>query len=675
MAGVQKKVKDAVLLLKSFVQSPQNQALARIKTQSYKDFETLCQVDFKALSNGKGLREIRNTFKVLLNYLKKYHEQEEAQDLMVLVERAIHKLDEYHTLTEHEIGKVANTNEYSKLKEFYYSKILAQEVEIEEKKVGIHDLETVQKDRDYDLFYIKQEGGGRFFDKSLIRKIRAASDYSHLQIEDTLLDPVLSYQEIHDFDVQSIARFIFDKNYHKIQDFLQQTFDFRDTVLFMTARKALMALMLAGYEKNSLINAPKKTCMTYFSDFQTYLRNVIQSLDFIQLVSFETTKTEPQHVLVDCILSICATLYTSDLPDHSHFSITKELIDRGKKRKMPKDQPLEKTLLSDKLEDQNDEFSLELEHYVHGPILKVWDFLQDTEQHYVFDAIMQGNIPYTLFDLEIGGFSTSCLRLPCPTQQEFINKVKIIEEFKDFIRGMQIKDKTYKHLLINLQDRTSSKEYPRSIALETFQKEAEFARHIYVLTLPKNTDFYQQKGIYQEIETAKEFIYALKMQIESGEECGFFFPEILKPSLSSHFIERMLKILHEGFFEGKKKLTEDEKKAFIELAYLSIQLKAIEEIKPQTFSLTCKDAIDDGGVSNAVLYCFLLFLKQEQIDERFLHRLLFEIPMMLRERGMIQEDFQRFDITLKAIEKSLKKTTLKELNQLFELDVLKIRII
>ncbi len=46
-----------------------------------------------------------------------------------------------------------------------------------------------------------------------------------------------------------------------------------------------------------------------------------------------------------------------------------------------------------------------------------------------------------------------------------------------------------KHLMVNLNDRTSWHEYVRSAGLENLQKNAEFSQQFFVLTLPKDTDF------------------------------------------------------------------------------------------------------------------------------------------------------------------------------------------
>jgi len=62
----------------------------------------------------------------------------------------------------------------------------------------------------------------------------------------------------------------------------------------------------------------------------------------------------------------------------------------------------------------------------------------------------------------------------------------VIEEFKGFLRHIEMKKGVEKHLLFNLQDRTSWEEHARCQALEDLEHHAEFNNQLVVVTLPKN---------------------------------------------------------------------------------------------------------------------------------------------------------------------------------------------
>ena len=135
------------------------------------------------------------------------------------------------------------------------------------------------------------------------------------------------------------------------------------------------------------------------------------------------------------------------------------------------------------------------------------------------------------------------------------------------------------------------------------------------------------------------------------EGCGFHFPPIAQVAIGAPFLDRLFKLVHKLIFKDKKKLSIEERKSFIDLVYLLLQIKIIEAVSPTTFSLSCKDAIDDGAASSALLYCFIYLMQGKKMARcrAMLDRLIFDIPMMIRERVMIEDDFVRLHATLKLL--------------------------
>ena len=144
--------------------------------------------------------------------------------------------------------------------------------------------------------------------------------------------------------------------------------------------------------------------------------------------------------------------------------------------------------------------------------------------------------------------------MPSPTKQFLIHQAQIVEEFQGFLRSFPQTAK--KHLLINLQDRTSWQEHARSIALEDLQKQAEFRDSIMVISIPKSTEFYYQTGSYLNLNQASSFKKQLKEQVESGPACGFFFPPKISEKEINQFTDSCVEKVHEHFYGEKKQLLE-----------------------------------------------------------------------------------------------------------------------
>lgn len=148
---------------------------------------------------------VREIFRVILHYLKDFYKKEYGQvsdsntlegikAIMVLVGEAAKKLDKY-TKIFHQTQSVTDLKEYRQLQEFYRTKIARPLDEgvvnqwifgltLGKGKAGRErifravpkktdkltntkhlfvDLETVKKDTEYELFFIRKEDGSRFF--------------------------------------------------------------------------------------------------------------------------------------------------------------------------------------------------------------------------------------------------------------------------------------------------------------------------------------------------------------------------------------------------------------------------------------------------------------------------------------------------------------------------------
>jgi len=199
-------------------------------------------------------------------------------------------------------------------------------------------------------------------------------------------------------------------------------------------------------------------------------------------------------------------------------------------------------------------------------------------------------------------------------------------------------------LIVNLQDRTSWKEYARARALESLQINAEFSHQLFVLTLPKDTAFYYQTNEYINLNKAEDFIESFRAQLSMPEENGFLFPPQVKKEKLNQFIEAVLPAIHKWFFGEKNSLTRRNRENFIEIFYQFLILKCIDELNLNVLGFVCKDGIDTSSAQQGIFYGFLKIYNQQfnAKEEQDSLRSLFYMPALFtRERAIDQERFIR----------------------------------
>ncbi len=244
------------------------------------------------------------------------------------------------------------------------------------------------------------------------------------------------------------------------------------------------------------------------------------------------------------------------------------------------------------------------------------------------------------------------IRIPSPTHQEVVSKACVVEEFKSYLASLSDGISSEHHLLINLQDRTSWREHARCLALEELDNQSEGRSQVTVVTLAKDTDFYWQESPYDIDNHADTFIQNFREQLED-DKCGFHFPEDMREELFPQFVHQLLDSVHRTFFEERNVLDIQERRDFIEIAYLFLELKLLDILRPDAFSLVCKDGVDISSPSNGLLFLFMKLLNQDEITESGLDQLnvmLYSQSFLLRERVIIKKRINRMIDALRAVE-------------------------
>lgn len=638
----------------------------------------------------KTVNVIKETFKVVLDYLNKIHKKEDPpsknkktlegiKTIMVLVGEAAQKLDKYTHLFKgvQNEKRISQLKEYRQLQNFYRTKIarLLEEKKVvkeimkpleravsgseEERIVGrcdvedaLENLNVVKQDLEYEFFFLKKEDGERFFNRKLLRNITLACDFGEdVEVTNFSEDPLIYIKNWQDKDFQISAKNILYTVSNPLNEFYAEAMKYKEMKMVSLANKTVMALMLAANPGNLLRHSALKSCYKYFIDFLHFLRAILHSRDYQKIITYPPDKSKRiLYTLIYLIHSLCTSLYLHIPAKQELIAMINNLIEKDQKPVAS----TKKHLIAHRMENSYESIVKILKQHPNGPLFKIFDLLQEGSIP-MFDTLFLDNIPCHLFDIYIGEEKSSFIRLPSPTYQEFIDKAYVAEEFKGMLRDYVSSSIERRHLLFNLQDRTSWKEHSRCLVLEELQRFPEFGKTILVVTLAMDTDFYNQTTPYDDLDDVDSFLEQFKEHI-SSESSGFYFPEPLKRALYPDFIDKVILMIHEVFFSCKKVLSREERKIFIDIFYLFLQLKVMDLVNPDTISLTCKDSIDVGGCANALFYSFLKIIEGrgfEKEDYNFLNAILFVPSLLIRERSISSARFYRIIKVLHVLQEVL----------------------
>lgn len=632
---------------------------------------------------------LKDLFHVILHYLRSFYKKEyrymanqQATEglkaIMVVVGEAAKKLDQRKDFfAGTKLKSVTDMPEYKHLQEFYLSRIarkidegllskwimgLSQRLMEQQREVATPplaltsskhvfvDMEAVKKDTEYELFFIRKENGDRFFSPRLIRNIKLVCDFGDRIGDSKEDDPLESISvwrdEIACVSAQNILQFVAPQ----ITKFYHEVSKDHENDLPVYLGKALMALMLCSNSHNIAKDSSVKSCSDYFIDFQDFLQQALHTRDYEKMIAYPPSKgNKTAYCLLDLANALCQAFfasmhgYQSTIPHIDHL-VQEALQDQ--ETQLPKNGELSEFLTA-----EFSALSSLLKRHANGPLIKVLEVLEEGNYH-AYDPVHQGNIPSQMFSIDALTKHIVHIHLPCPTHQEYMNKVSIVEEFKGFLRALKTDDNKHNFLVVNLQDRTSWRDHHRSVVLEELQKHPDFAHQLTVVTLPKDTEFYHQEAPYNTDNRVEDFLKHFKEHLKD-ENCGFFFPEHIKKALFPDFINKLLPAVHQVFFGNRNSLTRERRKDFIEIVYLFLELKLLELVRPEGFSLSCKDGVDCGPAASGLLYIFLKLMEEPKLSQEELEQLrviLHAPPLIVRERMMRSEYFHRMLNAIKEIE-------------------------
>jgi hypothetical protein len=638
------------------------------------------------------VKEVRETFRVILNYLHNFYEKEYhyvadpeinegIKTIMVLVGEAAKKLDKYTTLFHHHKAvSVTELKEYKRLQEFYLTRISHKvdegmlgkwilaltnrmtpppqkpsKVTLKPKSLTKHvfvDLDGVKKDSEYELFFIRKEDGTRFFNPRVIRNIKLVCDFGDYFTERKKEDdPLESLNAWQDHFAHVLAKQILHPISELATAFYHCNIKTQTSELGDCLSKALVALMLSSDAHNLLHDLSLKCSIDYLKDFEHFMRQALHTREYQKLIAYPPKKSDVESTcLLELSQALCKALFVYTQGDVNLVNRIAELVKEAAREVSPEHAHASGNLIWNRLASNHAALVKMMKRHPNGPLFKVLDLLENGSYN-AFDPISQNNLPHQMYSLYVDNRRIINVHLPSPIYQEFIQKATVIEEFKAFLRALD-PSIGEKHLLFNLQDRTSWREHARSIALEDLQKLSDFSNRLTVVTLPKDTEFYYQLPPYQEENHAEVFMKRFKEQIKN-EESGFYFPPQIKEALFPEFVDEVIHTVHRVFFSGKNVLLREHRINFIELVYQFLELKIIELVHPSSMSFTCKDGVDIGSTASAELFLFLKLLSEEGLSERdfdLLNYVLYGSSISVRQRVILPERFQRLLNVVKTLE-------------------------
>lgn len=670
---------------------------------------------------------VLDTYKVILNYLRHFYKREHGKliehesiegikTVMVLVGEAAKKVDRYSRLfVGQSIGSVKQTKEFRELVTFYQRKIApigGQEslsrwmskipvknfIHVPEKndkpavlpKATEHvfiDLDSVKKDVEHELFFIRKADGSRFFGPRLLRNIKLVCNFEQyvgqeVESEVAAGEPVQELKVWKDHAFQCIARNILRQNWHSIDQYVKACHRHYNNDLAMILYRLVVALMLSANQVPKIQEFAKGSS-DYFKDCLLFLREVLSHTDFQRIVTYPPKDEESiQSKILFLVHEVCRELYLGFHTSFDVSSLINQLIARGRADIVKTEPFVEPEVLqfATRMSLDYDAMMHAMQHFGHTSLMQTIQMLQ-SGQVSGYDPILMQNIPGCLFDMFTKGKRIAILRVPSPTTQDYIQKAHVCEEFKAFIRSLARGVHGKKHLVLNLQDRTGWKEFARCHAIEEIQKKEEFNKSLVVVSMSKESDFYHQVGPYQDLTSMKEFMQMLLEHVES-ENTGCSYPQKLRSALfGSGFAEQLAVAIHELFFAGKNVLSRHARMDFIELFYLFMQLKIIELVQPTSLSFTCKDGIDISLPACIELFLALKLINDRAIskeEEEYINLVLYSPAVLIRGRNLFLDRFNRLNTITKVIEavaeergsKQLHHDVLQKLSPLFDTDVL-----
>lgn len=592
---------------------------------------------------------IKNSFDVLSKYLNALYSSKQMllkdkdylsslKAVMVIAEEAYGKLDLVSKIFG-QSKEALGASEFSTLFDFYLKKVnfkvehivgqAFRNAELEQKIAdtdlrGIRNLEVIRKDKEYELFFIKDEDGQNHFSKNLLRHAQLLGTFDELFLSFSGEDPFIKMKYVDDRLKQKRFLQIRNKIQGKVDYFIKESYRYKKHPFVSLSVQSLMALFLASNPAFVLQNDPAKACFEFTNDLFLFLDSLVNKPEFY--------KTEIRNQLLQDKGVLGAQGLVKAMLSELFFSssdpsvIAEYLYVFANKPHLEQFAPMS---FFDQLLSFDQSLRAYLLNFPSGPIMKALDFMKEEIKPQKF-APMRSKLPENSFDFCTKHKTISVVHLPSPTIQKDI----LFAEIDPFFESLLTTIKDSKSLLIDLED--SQDHYAKARLRALFK---DVSDSLEVVNIPRKGMFYEQTDVHAFIEDAEEFKgYFAQLAFEKDHlygQCG----------LNAKKLGKLVNFIHETFFDKKQRLDMKDRLNFIELSNLMMGLALIDEHDIDNLFIVCKDGIDHANAYSLSLYGFISLINHdnllnEKTFELFVSSLLGP-SMMLRDRLIFEDSLVR----------------------------------
>lgn len=252
-----------------------------------------------------------------------------------------------------------------------------------------------------------------------------------------------------------------------------------------------------------------------------------------------------------------------------------------------------------------------------------------------------GILPTRLFSIG----SAQLIYTPRVTQEYKKEEATVSPEYLRYLHALANNGK--QHLYINLMDRTDEKEEQLSRKIEALER---MEKSLHVITLDHNSNFYKQR--YTNLENAAVFKKAfLKKLFEEDGKSHFYWSESIEPDSWRQECLLMIDNVHAQYFHNKETLSIDERKAFIDITYIS-QIRALLK-RYDHANITCKHAMDRAPQLISLLFAHEIVRTQADWSPDNVAKFLSIVlapPVLSHNRPSAERHIKRISNTIRYLQ-------------------------
>lgn len=379
---------------------------------------------------------------------------------------------------------------------------------------------------------------------------------------------------------------IFSTYVHKLKDFVAKQIDDKLTLKAGHSQATQIpehpfhkdTLKLIQVIANAEVTTEKTRNQRFHQDFVVKLRALVEAKRTIS-----SSETHPGVIhSIEFIEKLCEFIYvgTNLMPEFTQFV---------------------EGLLSTEANDELEQFPLDkMPHWLkkwHGklnPMFHGYNFVPK-----LHDAHLFGDVPTVLYHYPLAGRNIKIIRTPTIVEDIHSNKkgdphsAQAVKEFEGFLDSYRKQNKT--HLYVNLMQREGhGSEQIRSRAVEGLV--AKYPDNFRVISLAVNSNFHRQITPSYDAPSMpyadfkNHFIHEMFVKTP-GAYC---WPAAL-PKDWPQKCEKILDAVHARNFNSRNELLIQERKDFIEVAYMEIIEAAMEVLNPESSNISCLSCIDRGA--------------------------------------------------------------------------------